>query len=60
LTNSLKFDFWDVDRLADLIINGLLHEGMRAEMTAMAKQELKHLHWDASARKTLDVYESVG
>ena len=59
LANSLKFDFWDVDRLADLIINGLLHEEMRAEMTAMAKQELKHLHWDASAKKTVDVYKSV-
>lgn len=59
LDNALKFDFWDVDRLADLMINGLLHEELRTDMIAMAKNELKHLRWDASAAKTVNVYNRV-
>ena len=57
--HSLKFDFWDVDRLADLIINGLIHDELRAEMISMARKELSGLRWDASAQKTLSVYEQV-
>lgn len=59
LTHSLKFDFWDVDRLADLVINGLLHEEMRSDMIEMAKDQLMHLKWDASATKTIDVYQQL-
>ena len=57
--NSLKFDFWDVDRLADLIINGLIHEEMREDMITMARKELGRLRWDASAANTMNVYEVV-
>jgi glycosyltransferase involved in cell wall biosynthesis len=59
VTNSLKFDFWDVDRLADLIINGLIHEEMRHDMIEMARKELGGLRWDASAKNTRDIYEAV-
>lgn len=56
LDNALKFDFWDVNRLADLIINGLQHEELRSELIVKAKEELKNLRWDASALKTKDIY----
>lgn len=59
LGHALKVDFWDVERMADLIINGLLHEELRADMLAMAREELKRLRWDASALKTLEVYRRV-
>ena len=59
LGNALKFDFWDVERLADLIINCLLHPEMRNEMVQMAKRELGSLRWDAAASKTMDVYNSL-
>ncbi len=57
--NSLKFDFWDVERLADLMINGLLHNELREDMVAMAKTELSKLRWEASAERTLPVYSSL-
>lgn len=57
--HSLKFDFWDVDRLADLIINGLLHEELRTDMIEMARKELSRVRWDASAAKVMDVYKRV-
>jgi glycogen(starch) synthase len=59
LEHSLKFDFWDVDRLADLIINGLIHEELRTDMIEMARKELMRLRWDASASKVMDVYKRL-
>jgi glycosyltransferase involved in cell wall biosynthesis len=56
---ALKVDFWDVDRLADLMINGLLHEELREDLIAMAREELKGIHWDASAAKTVEAYNCV-
>jgi len=43
LSHALKFDFWDVDRLADLVVNGLLHKDLRADLAMHAKRELKKL-----------------
>lgn len=59
LDNALKADFWDIDRMADLIINGLLHDELREDMVAMAKEEVRKLHWDAAATKTIEVYQAV-
>lgn len=59
LRHVLKVDFWDVDRMADLIINALLHKELRDDMVAMAREEVQKLQWDASAVRTLDVYRSV-
>lgn len=59
LGHSLKFDFWDVDRLADFVINGLIHKELREDMLWGAKQELKKIRWDAAALKTLEVYQTV-
>jgi glycosyltransferase involved in cell wall biosynthesis len=59
LDNALKTDFWDLDRMADLVINTLLHEELRKEMVVNAKEEVKRLHWDASAMKTIEVYDLV-
>ena len=59
LGNALKFDFWDVDRLADLIINCLLHPEMREQMVTMAQREVGSIRWDAAASKTMDVYNSL-
>jgi glycosyltransferase involved in cell wall biosynthesis len=57
--HSLKFDFWDVDKLADLIINGLLHEELRLDMIDMAKQELGRVRWEAAADRTESIYNAV-
>lgn len=59
LSHALKADFWDIDRMADLIINSLLHEELRGEMVSMAKDEVRRLHWDAAALKTIEVYQDV-
>lgn len=59
LGHALKFDFWDVNRLADLIVNGLNSPELRQDMVAQSKQELRKLRWDASAVRTNEVYQHV-
>jgi glycosyltransferase involved in cell wall biosynthesis len=59
LSHALKVDFWDVNKLADLIVNTLLHKELRQDIVSMAKEELKRLHWDAAAKKVNDVYRKV-
>jgi glycosyltransferase involved in cell wall biosynthesis len=59
LSHALKADFWDLDRMSDLIINALLHEELRRDMIAMAREEIKRLHWDAAAVKTIEVYQEL-
>ena len=59
LGHALKVDFWDVERMADLIINALLHDELREDMVGMAHEEVKRVRWDASAMKTLDLYRAL-
>ena len=59
LRHALKVDFWDVDRMADLMINALLHPELRADLVNMAREEIKRLHWDAAAKSTIEVYRKL-
>ena len=57
--HALKFDFWDVDRLADLTINALQFGELREDMLENGKKELQKLRWDASAERVQKVYEAL-
>jgi glycogen(starch) synthase len=59
LQHVLKSDFWDTQRMADLIINALMHHELRDELVANAKQEISRLHWDAAAAKTVEIYQEL-
>jgi glycosyltransferase involved in cell wall biosynthesis len=56
LRHALKVDFWDVERMADLMMNALEFPELRADMVRMAQAEVKRLRWDASAERCLDLY----
>lgn len=59
LQHALKVDFWDTHRLADLLVNALIHPELRADMVAMARDELRELRWEAAALKTIDFYRML-
>lgn len=59
IQHALKVDFWDTERMADLIINALTHEALRQELVEKARGEVAQLHWGAAASKTIDVYDEV-
>ena len=59
LTNVFKFDFWDVEGMADAIY-GLLKYPMVSKMLVREeKQELSSVNWIDSARRVKLVYDSV-
>jgi glycosyltransferase involved in cell wall biosynthesis len=59
LHHALKVDFWDIDQLADLIISALEYPELRADLVSMAREEVKRLHWDASAKRTVEIYQEI-
>jgi glycosyltransferase involved in cell wall biosynthesis len=59
LRNALKVDFWDVDRLAELIIGVLRHQEVRSELVQRAREEVRLLRWDAAAIRSLSVYRGL-
>jgi glycosyltransferase involved in cell wall biosynthesis len=59
IENALKVDFWKIESMADMIINALLHDELRRELVEKARAEIKELHWDAAARRTIEVYQQL-
>jgi glycosyltransferase involved in cell wall biosynthesis len=59
ISHALKTDFWDTDRMSELMVHALTYPELRLEMASAAKQELSQLHWEVSAIKTTEVYQGV-
>jgi glycosyltransferase involved in cell wall biosynthesis len=59
LRNALKVDFWDVDKMASQIVAILELPELRRTLIERAREEIRHIHWDAAAEKLVPVYESV-
>jgi glycosyltransferase involved in cell wall biosynthesis len=59
LSNALKVDFWDVDELANKILNVLSHPALSKELQAQSSEELKHIQWEKSAVKVEDIYKKL-
>lgn len=59
LRNALKVDFWDVEKMASQIVAVLELPELRRTIIERAREEIRHIHWDAAAEKLLPVYESV-
>lgn len=57
--NAFKVDFWDIEKMSDIVINGLIHDELRADMITMAKTELERIRWDMSAEKVKSLYETL-
>jgi len=59
LQNALKVDFWDVDKLASQIVALLELPELRRVIVERAREEIRHIHWDAAAEKLIPIYRSV-
>ena len=58
LPGSLKFDFWDIDRAADYVINLLRNSVLREKVIDDANQNLKSISWNFSAQKVVETYRN--
>ncbi len=59
LRNALKVDFWDVDKMASQIVAILELPELRRTIVERAREEIRHIHWDAAAAKLVPLYESI-
>lgn len=59
LTHSLKYDYWDTDRLADIVVNVASSPGLQEALKTNATAQLEHLSWDTMAERCLNVYHGV-
>lgn len=59
LTHSLKYDYWDTDRLADIMVNVSTSVGLRTAMTENASKQLQNLSWKQMAERCLNVYHGT-
>lgn len=57
LQHALKFDFWDVDGMADKIYGLLQYEGVSKTFAKYGKTEVDNLKWENAALKVKKVYE---
>ncbi|MFL5764118.1 MAG: glycosyltransferase [Bacteroidia bacterium] len=56
MSGSMKFDFWDVDKAADCIINLLSDNVLRQKIVDDSAKDLRNISWDISARRIVDTY----
>ena len=56
VSHALKVDFWDVNRMAELIIASLRWPEMRSEMARNGYREVESQTWERAAEKMMGVY----
>jgi glycosyltransferase involved in cell wall biosynthesis len=59
LRHVLKVDFWDTDDLANKILAVLRHPPLAQTLRAKGQQEARQLSWEDSARRVVELYESL-
>ncbi len=59
VSNAIKVDFWDIDRMANMVAGILKYAPLKETMTEEGLRELQKISWDNSAMKCIDVYNQV-
>jgi glycosyltransferase involved in cell wall biosynthesis len=59
LKNALKFDFWDVDDLANKILALLSYPALARHLSEEGQSEVRRLRWEHQGRVLLDVYREL-
>ncbi len=56
ITNALKVDFWDVDEMANKIVNVVRHPALHGELNEQSAKESGKFNLDEPAKKVEDCY----
>ncbi len=59
LTHALKVNYWDIDAMADAIYGVLNYPALTKMFRKYGKEEVNRLKWENSARKVIEIYESL-
>jgi glycosyltransferase involved in cell wall biosynthesis len=56
LRHVFKVDFWDVRRMADVIVTILLNPELKRQLVEGGSEDLAEITWERAARQVMDVY----
>jgi glycogen(starch) synthase len=59
LYNTFKYDFWDVDRLADQIVGVATSEALQSSLKGNVAQEYAQVSWQDIAKRCTTLYRKV-
>jgi len=59
LHSIFKYDFWDIDRLADQIVGIATSEALQSSLKQNIAQEYARVSWNDIAKRCMDVYKST-
>ena len=59
LNNIMRFDYWDVDKLADEMVNIAQSPSLQNSLKEHVKHEYANLSWHDAARQCLQLYETT-
>ncbi len=59
LNYAIKVNFWDIDALADAIYALTHYDGISRMFKRHGRQEVENLKWDNSAKKLIEIYQSL-
>ena len=59
LRHALKVDFWDVDKLADRIVQLLTNEPLARQVVERCKAQIQYIEWETAGYRIKQVYESL-
>ncbi len=59
LTHALKSDFWDIDDMADKILNVVESAGLHDTLGDLGSVDVEHVTWESAAGKCHDIYSGI-
>ena len=59
LNNVFKVDFWDIEKMTNMINSVIEYPNLSREMAKLARMEATQLTWEKAAKKTREVYEHL-
>jgi len=59
LKNAIKVDFWDVNKMADMILMLIENDKIAREVSEKCKDDMANIGWDNAGHKIINVYESL-
>jgi glycogen(starch) synthase len=60
ILNGFKYDYWDEERLADILINLASSSALTGHLKANAEEEIRGKSWQDVASRFIDQYAKVG
>jgi glycogen synthase len=59
LKNAIKIDFWDVNKMAEMIIMLLENEDVARDVVESSKMDIQNIGWDTAGFRLKNVYNSM-